>query len=372
MARKRRQTGWQPPPAPDWERDQLAPDLLLLPGSGGNEAPGEGVPVQFVETILYSDNLIDEPEFEGIYAEPFVCMQVFSAGLEARDLEGVDPDQLRTAEKEEVYLGLLEEVSRETLVPELQEAILAALRDLRQRAQDESKVALMSQAAAVYAFLDGVRDDEVWAQVGVVQAVVQRSLRAGIEIYNATEEAVESAEAGGIRRLLGRLTGARPEQNVGHVVAKYPGLADFLAGEVEGRWHQGVDALGSGELDLGLFSEAELAAALEAAHSMGLKLTAEGSLLVVDADSAGEELQAFASWLSAYVDDLAAPRRLAHMQSRLDELAETASPSQLAFLSLLSEELEAADGLDRLRPVLERALVGEMRNVVLASEQGEG
>lgn len=374
MARKRRQTGWQPPPAPDWEQDQVAADMSsLLFGTGENDVPHEELMIPAMEKILNSDDLIQEPEFDGVYADPFVCLQLFSAALEAEGLGGAGPDQLPVAQKEDVYPRLIEELSRRILIPEVQEAILAALQDLRTRAREEGQEALMAQAAGVGAFLDEVRADEVWAQIGVVQAVARRSLSAGIDIYRVTAKAAEGSATGrGIERLLGHFTGATPKQSMEDVLAKYPGLENFLSGELQGTWEEGVAALASGVLDLGLFSQAEVSAAFEGARSLGVKLTAEGDLLIAGTGSEEEKIQAFASWLSGYVDELATRPRLARMQARLGVYADTAPPSELAFLSLLNEEFEGVDRADRLRPVLERALVGEMRKAVVDSQQEEG
>jgi hypothetical protein len=335
--------------------------------------PEEGAMLSFMALVLDSGELIEEPEFDGIYANPLLCVEAFGRELEEQGLEEVGPDQLDTAEQEEVYQELMEGTVRQTLTPELQEGILSALQDLRQRAREEGDAELVSQSAAVYAFLDGVAVDEVWTQVGIVQALVHRSLGAGIEMYDVTQEAAERAMAGGgIRGLLRRLAGAAPEQTMDGVLAKYPGLADFLDRDVETRWQEGVNALASGELDLGLFDEAEVAAALEKARSLGLKLMAEGALLVAGTGSEEEKVQAFASWLTNHVDELATAPRLARMQARLNEFADGAPPSQLAFLSLLNEELREPDNLDRLRPVLARVLVGEMQTAVRDQEEADG
>jgi hypothetical protein len=373
MARKRRETGWQPPPAPDWEQEQLVADMFPVLAEAEEAGPEEGTMLSFMALALDSGELIEQPEFDGVYANPLLCVEAFGWELEEQGLEEVDPEQLDTEEQEKAYQGLIEGTVRQTLTPELQEAILSALRDLRQRAQEEGDAELKAQSAAVYAFLDGMGADEVWVNVGVVQALVQRSLDAGIGIYDVTQEAAERAMAGGgIPGLLRRLTGAVAEQTMDDVLAKYPGLAGFLTEDIETRWQQGVDALASGKLDLGLFDEAEVSVALDKARSLGLKLTTEGALLVAGTGSEEEKVQAFASWLSSYVEELAAPPRLARMQARLDEFAGAASPSQLTFLSLLNEEFEEADGPDRLLPVLERALAGEMQNTVLDSGQVEG
>ncbi len=374
MAHKRQETGWQPPPAPDPEHERLAADMFpLLTEAEGEGVLGQGAMLSFMALALDSDDLIEEPEFSGVYANPLLCVEAFAQELAEQGLEEVDPEELDAAEQAEAYQGLMEGTVEQTLTPELQEAILSALRDLRERAQEEGKEALMVQAAAVYAFLDGMGSDEVWVNVGVVQAVIQRSLDAGLEMQGITLEATRRAAAGkGKPGLLRRLLGATPEQRMDTVLASYPGLAGYMTGQIESNWDEGVEALGFGQLDLGLFSEAETSAALEKARSLGIELKEGAQMLVADAESAEDKVQAFALWLISYVDELATPQRLARMQARLDDLAVEMTPSQLAFLAMLNEELQAGNASERLRPLLVRALLGEAQNAVGARAQVQG
>lgn len=372
MERKRRETGWEPPPEPDMEQERLMADMVPLLGEAkGQDIPPEAVMMPLMELILDSDNLIEEPEFDGIYAHPLLCAEAFDEAIADHDLEDVSPSDLPADQQEEIYLELIEETVSEVLTPELEEAILSALQDLRERAREEGDEDLVAQAAAVYAFLDEM-SAEMWINVGVVQAVVQRSLNAGMEMYDVVQEIAEKAAAGeGRSGFLRRLIGATPEQKMEQVLAKYPGLEGFMADQVQGDWEEGLDALTVGELDLGVFAEAEIAAALEQARSLGIKLTGQGEVLVPDAESEEEKVQAFVTWLLGYVKEMATPERLGRVQARLGEFAEEADPSELAFLSLANEELQGAELSDRLQALLVRALVGEMRNFLLEREEAE-
>jgi hypothetical protein len=371
IARKRQETGWQAPPAPDPEQEQLVADMApLLKDVGDGVVATEASMVPFMQMVLESEALIEQPEFDGVYANPWLCVLALDTAIEEHGLEDVEPSDMPADEREEMYMELVEDMTMQVLGTELEEVILSTLRDLRQRAREEGNTELMSQVAAVYAFLDGISADEVWAQVGVVQSVVHRSLNAGLEMRDVAQEAAKRAAVGRrFRGFLGRLTGITPERTVDDVLAKYPGLAGFLGEEVETTWQQGADALASGALHLGLFSEAEVSTALEKAGSLGIEFTENGEVLAADAQSAENEVPAFAQWMVGYVHELATPQRLASMQARLDDFAGEETPFQLAFLAMLDDEFQQTDASDRLRPVLERALLGEMRNVVVASEQ---
>lgn len=372
MERKRRETGWEPPLEPDMEQERLMADMIpLLGGAEGEDIPPEVVMMPLMELILDSDHLIEEPEFDGVYAPPLLCVEAFGEAIADRDLEDISPHDLSTDEQEEVYLELIEETVSEVLTPELEEALLSALQALRERARKEDDEDLVAQAASVYAFLDEM-SAEIWINVGVVQAVVQRSLSAGMEMYDVVEEIAERAAAGkGRPGLLRRLIGATPEQKMEHVLAKYPGLEAFMTDQVQDDWEAGADALTAGELDLGLFSEAEISAALEEMRSLGIKLAGQGGLLVPDSGSEEEKARTFALWLGSYVKELATPERREQMQARLGEFAEDAGPSELAFLSLANGELEGEEMSARLLAFLARALVGEMQNFILKREEAE-
>lgn len=363
---KRRETGWEPPPEPDVEEQQRLADMApLLDGAGEEVAAGEAAMMPFMELVLDSANLIEEPEFDGVYAHPLLCTQAFADAMEELGLEDVDPDNLPTAEQEESYAELMERTTMMVLTGDLQKTILEALGELRERAREEGDLDMMAHTAAVYAFLDGVPVDEVWPSVGVVQAVVHRSLSAGIEMYSIIRQEAERVAAG--KRGLGllrRILGATPEQAMEGVLNKYPGLSEFMAEQAEDDIEAGANALAAGKLDVGFFAEAEITAVFAKAHSLGIRLTEEG-LLSPEAEPGKEATQSFFLWLNSYVSELSTSERLAQMQARLDEFAaQQTDPAWLAFLSVLGKELTETDDPERRHALLVRALVGEIQNAV--------
>ena len=373
MERKRRETGWQPPPEPDMEQERLLADMApLLKGAQEGAVSEQVAMVPFMELILGSEHLIEEPEFDGVYAHPLLCVRAFSQAMEELDLDGVEPGDLSAPEQEEAHAALMELTTMMALTGNLQDTVLAALGNLRERAREGGDQDLMAHAAAVYAFLDGVAVAEVWPNVGVVQAVVHRSLSAGIEMYGVVEEQAEMAAAGKARPgLLRRIIGATPQREMDRVLARYPGLAGFMEEHVYNKWEEGVEAVSSGELDLEFFSDAELSAASEVARSLGIRLTEGGGLLIADADAQQETVEAFAARLSSYVDELATAERLEAMQAQLEEILEGPDIERATFLMLLNQEFDQAETSNQLRPLLVRALVGEMQNAVRAGKGAE-
>jgi len=372
MERKRRETGWEPPPEPDMEQERLLADMVpLLGGAEEGAVPEHVAMMPFMETILDSEDLIDEPEFDGVYAHPLLCVQAFVEQMQELGFEDVDPDDLPMSEQKDLRAKMREGMAMQMMTPDLQKAILSALDELRERAREEGDQDLVAQAAGVYALLDDATAVEMWTLVGVVQAVIGRSLDAGIEMYDIIQRQAERAEAGnGGPGLLHRLIGATPEQRMERVLNKYPGLVNFLAGQVRDDWEEGAQALVEGELDLGFFSAAEISAVFAEARSLGLDLTEEGDLVL--AEEADDDAAAvLVGWLESFVSELATPERLAQMQVRLNQFAMEADSSWLTFLSLVNKEFEEADTSELLRPLLVHVLVGEIKNSVW-EEREEG
>jgi hypothetical protein len=204
----------------------------------------------------------------------------------------------------------------------------------------------------------------MWAHIGIVQAVLTRSLNAGVEMYEIiTEEAERAAEGKGSPGLVRRLVGATAEQKMERALARYPGLIEFMAEQTQDDWEEGAEALGVGELDLGLFSEAEISAAFAHAESLGFHL--QKGDLISEEEPAAAAAQALGQWMLSYVRDLATPERLAEMQAQIDEFAaQEEEPAWLTFLSLMRSELEEPDGSEHLYSLLVHALAGEMQNSV--------
>ncbi|MEJ2209991.1 MAG: hypothetical protein P8129_13255 [Anaerolineae bacterium] len=372
IERKRRETGWQPAPEPDMEQERLMADMIPLLGGAEEGAVPEGVAMAlFMEKILDSDELINEPEFDGVYVHPLHCVPVFVQGLQELGLEDLDPEDLPMSEQEDLRADLQEELTMRVLTPEVQEAILSALEDLRERAREEGDKDLMAQAAGVYSFLEDAPADEMWANIGVARAVVGRSLDAGLEMYDVLQEQARQKGAGqGGPGALRRLLGATPQRKLERIINKYPGLADFMVEQLEVDWEEGAHALGSGEIDVGFFSAAEISAAFDEAYAVGLELDEEGDL--VHGEGAGEDAgEAFVKRLQSYERELSTPERLAQMQARLDEFSREADPSWLTFFSMLNDAFESGEKADLLHRLLVHALVGEMQNSVRKEAEEE-
>ncbi|MFN2226035.1 MAG: hypothetical protein ACK2UY_07000, partial [Anaerolineae bacterium] len=221
MERKRRETGWEPPPEPDMEQEQLLADMIpLLGGAEEGAVPEHVAMIPLMELILASEDLVEEPEFDGIYAHPLLCVQAFGEAMEELGLEDVGPEILPPAEEEETRAELMEATTMAVLTDDLQEAILNALDELRERAREEGDADLVAHAAAVYSFLDDLVMDAMWSNIGVVQAVISRSLSAGLEMYEIIqEEAERAAEGKGSPGLVRRLVGATAEQKMERALA---------------------------------------------------------------------------------------------------------------------------------------------------------
>lgn len=372
MERKRRETGWEPPPEPDMDQERLLADMAPLLGAAEEDRMPSDLPMgPFIEMVVDSDDLIEEPEFDRVYVHPFLAVEAFSEWIEELGLEDLESDELSMPEREEARAELMAATTMQVLTEDLQVTILSALEELRERARHEGDPDLVARAAAVHAFLDAA-DDKMWAHVGVVEAIIDRSLTAGMELHDLVEEEAEREAAD--RASPGLLRGmvrATPGQRMDHVIAKYPGLAEFLEERLQQDWEEGADALASGDLILGLFSEAERSAALAEAASWGIQLTGQGGFLVPERGSSQDAVGSFVARLRSYLEELVTAERLAQMQTRVDEFAVDADPAWLTFLSILSTELEQGKASQHLHYMLVHALLGEMQKSVRRKIEGQ-
>jgi hypothetical protein len=107
------------------------------------------------------------------------------------------------------------------------------------------------------------------------------------------------------------------------LVERVPGLRAYLEGEVDKIWDAGVEAVGSGELDLGLFSTDELDAwpdILEAAGALERGDSSGGDEEVAEPIINAETGPRIVAQIETYLTGLLKGDRLAQLQSQLEIL----------------------------------------------------
>jgi hypothetical protein len=230
--------------------------------------------------------------------------------------------------------------------------------------------------AALQLFLGDRKSKEMWPTLGLVQAIVQRSLEAGFELLEASSEVPDLTEVdeGEEAGLLARI-GSATKQKLETVLNKVPGLSGFLEREADKIWDEGTAAIFEGELVLNLFTPEELEPGLdiikEALAEQEIAETAleKGTKLKVGEEQAREVV----ARTTAYVEALVTPERFEQIREQLNRLIKSREypPKWLAFLLMVSEDAKAEDGLEGLRVFLLKTFIGELRQLEVSSEEVE-
>lgn len=368
MERKRRERGWEPPPPPPTARQhELLDDMLpLFPGVADPSAPLLSIePV--LRILAGSSALVDEAEFEEIIVDPMLSMVTFVAAAEEM---GHDPDdllKLPEEEREDVHVDILVETIRRLLTEDLRQQIRDGLDRYRlrlKRAGDRQEVA---KAAMLLSFLDEDAGDEVWAMVGLVQAIFQRSVYIGFELAESGVEMMDAADAGEEPvAMLERLTQSRVGRKAESLLKRVPGLSKYLSSQADVAWDEGMKAIFTGDLYLELYSKEELAAGLEMFGQMMDDAVAEAR-----ADGRGavvlsqEKAQDFVALVGRYVGDLFTPERLDQLRARLDAALRSRAFGEdwFPFVYMLKQYVDKPDAAENERQFLVNAFLGELRHI---------
>jgi len=335
--------------------------------SAGHES---GVEEMVFRMLVVSADLLEEPEFEGVFVSPMECALTLP---EVGEELGIDPAAmmaLPTEEREEAHLSLLEGTMQRLLSDELKEDILNGLNDLRLRMKHAGKAQEAARAATLHSFLSLGAGSESWFMVGLVRAIFQRSLEAGFNLLEVSTEVMEPEEtAGRVSSLLRRLRRARPSKKADRLLEKIPGLTGYLQKQADSVWDEGLQAIYSGELYLELFSAEELQAGSEIV-SAGFGYAAEHAPPEARraADLTPKDRKRILQDLDSYLTGLFGPRRLDRLRARLDALIdEGAVPRRwAAFVLLLTQRMGDEEAVRYEKRFLVQALLGEIRAMVKA------
>ena len=354
--------------------DDVVDDMLpLFRASGGLEdMPGSGLK-ELMSTLLASADMANEPEFEGIVVDPMLCAETFANVCEEM---GIDPEKLAGVsgvEREDAQMEMMEESIRRLLTEELCQDILKGLDALRVRLKGAGKRGEAAKAAGLQSFLSqGNRD--VWPMIGLVQAIFHKNLLVGMELLEVAMHVDVPESPQGRAVLLERLNPELLQKTEG-LLKKIPGLRGYLEKQADKIWEEGVTALSSGELYLGLFSSEELKGVMEiVAEFVGFDSAtgkAETPTLLVDSEDARKK---FFARLDEYITDLLTPERVDQLRGELDSILQEMDRDEkwLSFTLMLKEYMGHEDAAVIEKGILLRALLGEMKTAADASgEEGE-
>ncbi|UCC88445.1 MAG: hypothetical protein JSV81_03810 [Anaerolineales bacterium] len=381
IARKRKEQGWKPSSArSSHPRDEVIDDMLpLFPRAGDTSASSAASLEQLMITLLASEDLVEEPEFESIIIDPLRCVDTF---VEVAEELGTDPEALRQLpddKRDETQMQLMEITAQRLLTDELRVDVINALNQLRLRLKKARQRKKAARVAAFQSFLRGSETSQLWPSIGLVQALVQRSLMTGFDMLEAASEALGVSHLDGSETPLAlseRLAQSRLGRKANKLLQKVPGLGGYLEKQAETIWQEGVDAVFAGELNLGLFTQEELEAGLSVLVTtleevIGEELAGQAPTSVATSE---EKAQTLFLKMSGFLTELLTPVRLDQLRRRLDAcLNDSDLPKRwLPFALMLRKYMADAEAIENERHFLISAFIGELRAVEATFSQDKG
>jgi hypothetical protein len=375
MERIRSEREWEPESADLYpEVDQeLVEDIRPL--MGVSPTPTQNELQMMMESLLESAELIDEPEFEDVLLDPMASVTLFIDAAHDRGFTPEDVGKLDEDERIMFELEIIADITDELLTPESLQEIVEALEELRARLKRQGKPLQVAQVALVQSFLQYPEDANALEPIGLVQALVMKSVTAGFEMGEASleilkslgEESAEEQQRGGIRALAERLNRSGLVEKVADKIDKVPGLGSFMRKKADDTWATGLSRLFTGELFLGLYDDEELSGAV-----------AIFKRIVTDALQAGEVVETkgpeVMEQLIQYVSELMTPERFDQLHADVRSLLRDEpdlSPKEKYFLTLADVYLAEEDAVQNEIAFLTNALMGELKQYVMAASLEE-
>jgi len=378
IARKRKERGWEPQQAPPTHRTEVLEDMLPLFTEIGDPATSSAPTVeQLIAALLDTDHLADEPEFEEIIIDPFLCLNTLSEVIRKFDLEAESLDLLPDEEREDIQMTIREEIVRRLLTDELRHDIINGLNDLRLRLKRSGKREEVAKAATLQSFLDGDTGHEIWPMIGLVQAIFTRSLSIGFELMETAREVTEATDSDESDvPLIKKLARSSATKKATGLLKRIPGLRGFLDKQADKIWEEGVQAVFIGELYLELFSPEELETGFKIFGARFGRFDTDEETdtqkpLVREVTE--EDVKTVIAQLGDYIAKLFTPERVDQLRARLDAVQK--DPAYAGkwspFVFLLAQNLADEDAVEYEMQFLIQALVGEMASVVAAIRESE-
>jgi len=207
-------------------RDEVLEDMLPLfsPFVNFSAASGQGME-ELMKTLVTSGGLADEPEFEKIIISPILCTETYAKIGQEMGLSPEKFECLPKEEREDAQLEMLEKSLHQLLTEEFCQDILNGLNDLRLRLKRSGKKKETAKVAALQSYLREDKSRSSWPMIGLIQAIFQRSLKAGFEIIEASADIFEpETTEGNDIPLADQLKKTKPGKKLKSLLKKTPGL----------------------------------------------------------------------------------------------------------------------------------------------------
>ncbi|MCL4298948.1 MAG: hypothetical protein KJ077_24640 [Anaerolineae bacterium] len=372
--RQRQAKGWISPNEKAKRRQELIEDMAPLMAM---VETGAGSPDENLFWLLAdSGDLAEEPEFNEIFTEPLVTLPTYISVAESLGVATPDElDKLPEEEQADKKAEILEETSRRLLTHELRQEIIEAVDRLRLRWKKDGKRAEAARAAGLQLTLSDRKSTAVWPMIGLVQAIVLRSLGAGFELVGVTmdEEEDDGNDDESLAALYEKLQDPGVDQKLEQAIKKVPGLQNYLEKQVDKIWEEGETAIFTGELYLELFTDEELEAGVEIFKTaMAERETGDNEAAEDTAEKALSRVgEALFSQLDIYLAQRFTPERLEQLRTRLRTVLDEADyPAKyFSFVKMLADAMADEAAAENEKGFLLRALLGEIRAVSAVEDE---
>ncbi|GIK36731.1 MAG: hypothetical protein BroJett011_05640 [Chloroflexota bacterium] len=372
--RQRQAKGWISPKEKAKRRQELIEDMAPLmavveTGAGSAEE-------NLFWLLADSGDLAEEPEFREIFTEPLVTLPTYISVAESLGVATPDiMDELPEEEQADKKAEILEETIRRLLTNELRREIIEAVDRLRLRWKKEEKRAEAARAAGIQLTLSDRKSTAVWPMIGLVQAIVLRSLGAGFELVGVTMDEEENDANGdeSLADLYEQLQDPGVDKKLEQAIKKVPGLQNYLEKQLDKIWEEGETAVFTGELYLELFSDEELEAGVEifkavlSTETTDANAPSEGP---AEASIPQKSRDLFAQ-LDLYLAQRFTPARLEQLRTRLRTVLDEADypPKYFSFVKMLADAMADEEAAENEKGFLLRALLGEIRAVSVSEDE---
>lgn len=373
--RQRQAKGWISPNEKAKRRQELIEDmapLMAMVETGAGSADEN-----LFWLLADSGDLAEEPEFREIFTEPLVTLPTYISVAESLGVATPDiMDELPEEEQADKKAEILEETIRRLLTNELRREIIEAVDRLRLRWKKEEKRAEAARAAGIQLTLSDRKSTAVWPMIGLVQAIVLRSLGAGFELVGVTMDEEENDANGGdesLADLYEKLQDPGVDKKLEQAIKKVPGLQNYLEKQLDKIWEEGETAVFTGELYLELFSDEELEAGVEifkavlSTETTDANAPSEGP---AEASIPQKSRDLFAQ-LDLYLAQRFTPARLEQLRTRLRTVLDEADypPKYFSFVKMLADAMADEEAAENEKGFLLRALLGEIRAVSVSEDE---
>lgn len=354
MARKRAETGWLPPTE---QSAQPVDNVIAAMFDVFEHSPTAVIDEEMFVTLLTAgEDWLDEPEFQDIFASPFEATRIVEEITSEFGLDNVE--RLSEEELDDFRANAFAQMNERLLTDEIRLEIVDALGRFHRRLL---RIGQKAKAAKVKVIRELLRSEEYrsfWPAVGLVFAIMLRSLRTGWELIDASLD-VEYTVPDTLPVEWALQTGRTSRAH--EMLQKIPGLSKYLEKELDAAWEEGFAAMVDGDLVLGIYSLQELMETAEiVANCLGFDPSMPSSSRLDQPTP--EELNQLVEEIDRYVTNLFSPDRLDLLKNHLQAVSRDPDfPREyLSFLFMLQASFREGDPLKTAKGFLTQTLFLEL------------